>query len=103
MPLSPEGLTRERLLWWVPATTKNYRPDFSSERAPHNQQTRNCLIIIEGRRIKIGRWSQLGAWHQERRADFDFDLRLLKFTGTDIQAGPSQGLSKGIKIFLSTH
>jgi hypothetical protein len=27
--------TQERLRWRCPATTENYRPDISSERAPH--------------------------------------------------------------------
>jgi hypothetical protein len=38
------------------------------EGAPH-QQTRNCLEIINGKR-KIGRGSQMGAWHQDRLADW---------------------------------
>jgi hypothetical protein len=39
------------------------------EGAPH-QQTRTCLKIIKGRREKIGRGSQMGAWHQDRLADW---------------------------------
>jgi hypothetical protein len=31
----------ERLRWRCPAKTENYKPDFSSERAPPHQQTRN--------------------------------------------------------------
>jgi hypothetical protein len=39
------------------------------EGAPH-QQTRNCLKIIKERRGKIGRGTQMGAWHQYRLADW---------------------------------
>jgi hypothetical protein len=38
-----------------------------------NQQTHNCLKMIKGKR-QIGRWCQIGAWHQDRLAVFDFDL-----------------------------
>jgi hypothetical protein len=39
------------------------------EGAPH-QQTRNCLNIIKERMGKIGRWSQMGTWHQDGLADW---------------------------------
>jgi hypothetical protein len=39
------------------------------EGAPH-QQTCNCLKIIKERRGKIGRGSQMGAWHHDRLADW---------------------------------
>jgi hypothetical protein len=35
MLMSPVGLIRERLRFRCPAKTEKYRPDFSSERAPH--------------------------------------------------------------------
>jgi hypothetical protein len=38
----------------------HYKPDLSSERAPH-KQTRNCLKIITEKRRKIGRRYQMGA------------------------------------------
>jgi hypothetical protein len=43
-----------RLLWQCPGKTEYYRPDFSSERAPH-------IKIIKERRRKIGLWSQMVA------------------------------------------
>jgi hypothetical protein len=48
---------------------KNYRTDFSSERAPHITKSVNCLKIIKERGGKIGRGSHMGAWHQDRLAD----------------------------------
>jgi hypothetical protein len=39
------------------------------EGAPH-QQTRDCLKLIKERKIKIGRGSRMGAWHQDRLADW---------------------------------
>jgi hypothetical protein len=34
------------------------------------QQTRNCLKIIKEKKGKIGRWSQMGAWHHDGLADW---------------------------------
>jgi hypothetical protein len=45
---------------WKPQTGLSDR-----EGAPH-QQIRNCLEILKERRRKIGRGSQIGAWHQDR-------------------------------------
>jgi hypothetical protein len=39
------------------------------EGAPH-QQTRDRIKVIKERRRQIGRGSQMGAWHQERLADW---------------------------------
>jgi hypothetical protein len=48
---------RERLRWRGPATTENYRPDLSSERALHiSKPVQNCLMIIKGKREK--KWSR---------------------------------------------
>jgi hypothetical protein len=41
----------------MPRKTENYRPDFSSERAPHI----NCLKMIKEGRGKIGCGSQMDA------------------------------------------
>jgi hypothetical protein len=43
-------------------------PDFSSERAPHINKPETVKKFIE-RKEKIGRWSQMGACHQDRLAD----------------------------------
>jgi hypothetical protein len=60
----------KRMRWRRRAKTEIYRPDFSSERASPQQQTRNCLKIIKERIGKIVRGSQMGAWHQDRLADW---------------------------------
>jgi hypothetical protein len=51
---------------------KNWKPQarlLVKEVAPH-QQTHDCLQIIKEIRGKIGRGSQMGAWHQDRLADW---------------------------------
>jgi hypothetical protein len=55
--VSRETQTRERLRWRGPSTIENYRPDLSSERAPHVNKLRNCLIIIlkKKKKEKLGR------------------------------------------------
>jgi hypothetical protein len=71
----------ERLRWRCQAKIKLQTRLLVREGAPH-QQTRNCLKINKERRKKIGRGSQMGAWHQDRLAywpsveiyNFDFDL-----------------------------
>jgi hypothetical protein len=60
--------TWERLRWRFPARTENYRPDFSSEMAPISTNPQLSKIIKE--RSKIGWGSQIGAWHQDRLADW---------------------------------
>jgi hypothetical protein len=52
--------TRERMLWQEPATAVKYRPDFSSERAPHTNKPINVYQIIKKREQKIGSGSQMG-------------------------------------------
>jgi hypothetical protein len=47
-----------------PAATVNYRPVFSSERALQNNKLQLSKIEYQGER-KIGRGSQMGAWHQD--------------------------------------
>jgi hypothetical protein len=53
--------TGERLCWRCPAKTKNYRPDFLSDRVTPHQQIHNCLKILKQRRRKIGPGFQMGA------------------------------------------
>jgi hypothetical protein len=51
----------ERLRWRCPAKTENYRPDFSSERAPHINKPETVKNTIKERMGKIGGGSQMGA------------------------------------------
>jgi hypothetical protein len=60
-PDSPSSLITESLRWRCQTKTENYRPDFSSERAPHFNKPETVKIIIKERRGKIGRGSQMGA------------------------------------------
>jgi hypothetical protein len=45
----------------MPGKSEKYRPDFSSERAPHINKPETVKKIIKERMEKIGRWSQMGA------------------------------------------
>jgi hypothetical protein len=59
MLMSPVGLRSEKG-WRCPAKTEKYRPDFSSERAPHINKTETVKKIIKERKGKIGRGAQMG-------------------------------------------
>jgi hypothetical protein len=45
----------------MPEKTEKYRPDFSSERAPHINKPETVKKIIKERMGEIGRRSQMGA------------------------------------------
>jgi hypothetical protein len=63
------GQTLAWLRWRGPATTVNYRPVLSSERAlQHNKQELSIRKSQGGR--KIVRGSRMGAWHQDGLADW---------------------------------
>jgi hypothetical protein len=71
MLMSPMGLRPEKgCAGDAQQQLKNYRPDFSSERAPQIYKVRNCLKKIIKERRKIGRGSKMGAWQQDRLADW---------------------------------
>jgi hypothetical protein len=63
------GQTLVWLRWRDPAATVNYRPVFLSERALQNNTQQLCKRESQGER-KIGRGSQMGAWHQDGLADW---------------------------------
>jgi hypothetical protein len=66
--LSPERVhPRLRCQW--PAATVNYRHVLSSERALQNNNPATVLKKFQGE-IKIGRGSEMGAWHQDGLADW---------------------------------
>jgi hypothetical protein len=60
----------ERLRWRCSAKTEKYRPDFSSERAPHINKLETVKKIIKESMGKFGRGSQMGAWYQDGLADW---------------------------------
>jgi hypothetical protein len=62
------GQTLEGLRWLGPATAVNYRLVLSAERALQKTTPHLSTGKAQGRR-KIGRWSQMGAWHQDGLAD----------------------------------
>jgi hypothetical protein len=66
---SRETQISERLHWRYPANTETYRPDFSSERAPHVNKLETVKKNNQ-REWKIGRGSQMGAWYQHGLADW---------------------------------
>jgi hypothetical protein len=61
----PRDSTPERLCWQGPAAYINERPLFSSERAPHKKQDRNCQTVIN-----IWSWAPDGARHQDLLTDW---------------------------------
>jgi hypothetical protein len=79
-----EASTQEWLLWQGPEAIVpvNYRPVLSSERALQNNKPATVWRKFQGER-KIGRGSQLGAWHQGRLADwlsvinFNFNFQMI--------------------------
>jgi hypothetical protein len=46
--------------WLCPAKIVKYRPDFSSERAPHINKPETVKKIIKEKKGKSGRGSQMG-------------------------------------------
>jgi hypothetical protein len=60
--MSPVGLRPEKgCADVVRQKNENYRPDFSSERAPHINKSFNCLKIIKERRAKFVARVEIGA------------------------------------------
>jgi hypothetical protein len=60
LDLDPKKILR----WRGPAATVKYRPYLSSEKAIHINKTETVKISYNWN-SKIGRGSQMGAWHQE--------------------------------------
>jgi hypothetical protein len=69
---------------------KSTDPDFSSERAHHINKPQPSKKIVKERMWKIGRGSQMGAWHQDGHTDWlsvvDSDIWATLFLG-DINMG----------------
>jgi hypothetical protein len=63
------GQTLAGLCWRGPAATVNYRPALSSEMALQSNKPHLSKRKFQGER-KIGRVSQMGAWHQDGLADW---------------------------------
>jgi hypothetical protein len=57
------------LRWRGPVAIINYRPVLSSERAIQNNKPQQSKRKSQGER-KLGRGSQMGAWHQDGLADW---------------------------------
>jgi hypothetical protein len=68
----------DRLHWWGPAATTNYRP-LLTERAPHIKKIQVFKDNFQWWERKIGHESKMVSWYHDRLADcqlydnFDFD------------------------------
>jgi hypothetical protein len=79
MAMSPASIRPRRTLLTMPSNNWKLQTRPLVRDGTQQQQTQNSLNIIKWGRRKIGHWSQMGAWHQDRlvnwsQYNFNFDI-----------------------------